>query len=199
MALKRLAHCHAFRRLERIGLAAAEPESPCARDMSGKRKEPGAVVHQTAEWSPDPIPFDHRKFWRVERSPLAIAKDVRHGKNLRLAGGKQLLHREFRRRVQPGLARRAMWFDERRLKPVQMGLVARGNLEGGGVDFDEAVRVEPPPHETRNARSRQQSAAPFPVAIAAPEWRGGGQAHGTPATPDTIRQSRLAFAAKISI
>ena len=90
-------------------------------------------------------------------------------------------------------------FDERRPKPVQMGLVARGNLQGGGVDFDETVRVEPPPHEARDARSRQQPAAPFRVAIAAPEWRGGGQTHGTPATPDTIRPSRLAFAAKISI
>ena len=47
MALERLAHGHAFRRLERIGLAAAKPESLRARDMGGKRKEPGAVVHQT--------------------------------------------------------------------------------------------------------------------------------------------------------
>ena len=90
-------------------------------------------------------------------------------------------------------------FDERRPKPVQMGFVAGGNLEGRGIDLDEAVRVEPPPDEARDARPREQPPAPFVVAIAAPEWRGGGQTHGTPAAPDTIRPSRLAFAAKISI
>ena len=87
----------------------------------------------------------------MQRGPLAIAKHVRQGKDLRLAGGQQLLHREFRRRVQPGLARRAVRPDERRAKPVQMGLVAGRSLEGGRVDLDEAVRVEPAPHEARDA------------------------------------------------
>ncbi len=101
--------------------------------------------------------------------------------------------------MQPGLARRAVRPDERRTKSVQMGLVAGRSLEGGGIDFDEAVRVEPPPHEIRNARPRQQPVAAFGVAIAAPERLGGGQTHGTPTAPDTIRPSLLAFAAKISI
>ena len=41
--------------------------------------------------------------------------------------------------------------DERSPKPVQMGFVAGRELEGCGIDFDEAVRVEPPPDEARDA------------------------------------------------
>ena len=199
MALKRLAHADAFRRLERVGLPAAKFEPLRARDMGRERQQLGAIVHQAGERRADPIPFEHREFRRMQSGPLAVAKDVREGKDLRLAGGDELLHREFRRSVQPGLGPRAVRRDERGAKSVQMGLVSGRNLEGGDVDLDEAVGDEPSPDEAGDARSRDEAAPALRVPLTAPERRRGRRTHGTWGASATLASSPLVIAVKFSI
>ena len=111
-----------------------------------------------------------------------LRKTCEQGKDLRLAGAEKLLHREFRRGMQPGLARRAVRRDQRGAKSVQMRLVAGRGLERGRVDLDEAVRVKPPPHESCDARPRHEPAAAFGVAVPAPEGRGGRTHETLPAS-----------------
>ncbi len=180
MAAERLAHRKAFRRLERARSAAAEDEAFGARDMGGERNERGAIIHQPVERSADPVPFEHGEFRRVQRRALAIAENVRQRKDLRLACGDELLHREFRRRMQTGLDRRPVRPDERRAKTMKMGLVARRGLKRSRIDFHETLGLEPAAHETEDLRPRQKRGAASGVAVGAPERRAGGRTQGTP-------------------
>ena len=56
-----------------------------------------------------------------------------------------------------------------------MGLVAGRGLEGGGLDFVETVRGEPPPHEVGDEHPRHEPAAALRMTLAAPERGGGGR------------------------
>ena len=58
---------------------------------------------------------------------------------------------------------------------MQMDPVSGRNLQGGGIDLDEAVCVEPSPDEAGDARAGQEAAPALSVAPATPEWRGGGR------------------------
>src|SRR5579871_2159703 len=124
---------------------------------------------------------------------------MRQGKDLRLAGGQKLFHREFRRGVQPRLGGRAVGRRQGSAKSVQMGLVAGRGLESGGVDLNKAVGVEPAPHEARDAGPREQPLPPCCVAIAGPERRGGDPTHGTCGTSRPAASPLLAFAAETGI
>ncbi len=198
VADKGFADGQALRRLERARLAAAKAEGPCARDVGRERHERGAVVHQRRERRADPVPFEHRKFRRVQPRALAIAEDVRQREDLRLAGREELLHRELGRCVQPGLVRRPVGPDEAGAKPVQMGLVAGRGLEGGRIDLDEAFGVEPATRRRGDPRARQQSRPSRRVTLRTPEGRGERRTQGAPQVCGRIAND-LAFAAEISI
>ncbi len=171
MAPERLAHRKALRRLERARPAAAEDEAFGARDMGGERDKCGAIIHQPVEWSADPVPFEHGEFRRVQRRALTVAENMRQRKDLRLACGDELLHREFGRRMQIGVDRRPVRPDERRAKTVEMGLVARRGLKRSRIDFHEIFGLEPAAHETEDLRPRQKRSAASGVAVGAPERR----------------------------
>ena len=159
MAEEGVAHAQALGRLERARLATAEGEGFRAGDMGGERDERAAVVHHLRERRADPIPFEHGEFRRVQGGALAVAENMSQSKDLRLPGGEELLHREFRRGVQPGLARRAVRADEIGAKAVQVGFVAGRGLKGGWVDLDEALGVEPSAHDGGDAGARSAARA----------------------------------------
>ena len=130
MAEEGVADADPLGRLERVRPAAAKGEGLGARNLGGERKQRGAIVHQRRQRRADAIPFQHREFRRMQRRALAVAEDMGQREDPRLAGGRELLHREFGRRVKPGLARRAVGADEAGAKPVQVGLVARAKPAG---------------------------------------------------------------------
>ena len=108
VAQKSVAHGQALRRLEGVGLPAAKDKGFRARDMGGEREKRGAVIHDFGQRRADPVPLEHRKFRARATPPLAIAEDGRQRKDSRLSRGQEFLHREFGRRMQIGVARRAV-------------------------------------------------------------------------------------------
>ncbi len=167
--------------------------------LGGERDKRSAIVHKRRQRRADPIPFQHREFRRVQRRAFAVAENVRQREDLRLAGGEELLHREFGRGMQPGLARHSVRADEAGAKAVQVGLVARRDLKGGGVDLDETLGVEPVANELwRCARARKPRPAGG-VTVGAPERRGRGQTQEAPKLAVGSRTIHMAFAAEISI
>ena len=91
--------------------------------------------------------------------------------------------------------------DEVRREAVQMRLVARRDLQGGGFDFDEAFGVEPPPQRAQGARARKKPRAPVGVAVLAPEGRSGFQIEGFRWRAEGNRQfgSDLVFGGEIGM
>ena len=153
---KSLAHGQAFGDGEWVGLAAAKGEARRARLSRRERQDARAILHQRLQRRADAIPFEHGEFRRVQGAALAIAKHPRERENARLAGGEQLFHREFGRRVQIGGPGAAVRPDHGRGKPVQMRLVARRSLQGGGLDLDEPLALEMAAHGARrSARARR--------------------------------------------
>ena len=191
MAPKRIAHGEPLRRLERIGLPAAKDERLRAGDMGGERDQRGAILDQALQRRVGPIPLQHREFRRVQRRRSRLRKTLRQREDLLLAGGEQLLHREFRRGMQIGVARRAVRRNERRREAVQMGLVAGRSLEGGGLDLDETLGVEPAPHEARDPRAGDEAGRAVGVAVPVPERSRGGRAQGTPAASRQRRSKSI--------
>ena len=201
VAQKRVPHREQFRRLERTGLPAAKHESLRAGDMGGERGQRDAVVDEALERRPGPIPLQHREFGRVQRRSLAIAENAGQRVDPLLSGGQKLLHREFGRSMQIGVARRAVRQDERRLKPVQVGLVSRRSLQGGWLHLDKTLGVEPAAQEARNLRAGGKPAAPRGILVPAPERlrRGRDQEAPRQENKDDRSRTRLAFGGKIGM
>ena len=61
-----------------------------------------------------------------------------------------------------------------------MGLVAGRDLEGGGLDLDEALALEIATRSREDAVAGEKKRAPVGVAAAIPEWR-RRSGHGTSA------------------
>ena len=187
MTAESLAHGQALGRLERVRLAPPEGEGLRPRDMGGERDQRRAIVHQPRERRAGPIPFEHGELRRVQRRPLAIAENVCESKDLRLARGDELLHREFGRCVKPCFAGRAVRADEAGAEPVQVGLVAGRGLQGGGIDLDEVLGLEP-------AAGNRGDAGPQDSRGRRASWRSrlqnGGGAERTQGTPGVTVESR---------
>ena len=137
--------------------------------MRGERGQRDAVLDEPLERGVGPIPLQHREFRRVNRRSLAIAENIGQRVNPLLSGGQKFLHREFGRGMEPGFARRAARHNERRLEPVQVGLVSGRSLERRRIDLDETLGVEPAAHEARDLRPRGEAVAPRGVSVPAPE------------------------------
>ena len=80
-----------------------------------------------------------------------------------------------------------------------MGLVARRGLQGGRIDLDEALGVEPLANGRGDAGARDEPRPAGGVAVGAPERRGRGQTQGAPKLAVGSRTIHMAFAAEISI
>ncbi len=135
----------------------------------------------------------------MQRGALAVAEDVGQGKDLRLAGSQQLLHREFGRGMEPSLAGRAVRADEAGAKAVQVGFVAGRGLQCGGIDLDEALGGKPLANGCGDARPRDEPRAAGGVTVGAPERRGREQTQKAPKLAVGSRTIHMAFAAEISI
>lgn len=81
----------------------------------------------------------------VQRAALAVAPDAGEIDDASLAGRQQLLGCEFRRGPQVPPVLDHVRPDQAGRKGMQMGLVARGDLKGGGLDLEEAGRCKPAP------------------------------------------------------
>ena len=71
--------------------------------------------------------------------------------------------------MQIGVVRRPVRQNERGFESVQVRLISRRSLEGGGLHFDETSGTEPAPHGSQNTRSGEQQVAPFSVLGFAPK------------------------------
>ncbi len=65
-------------------------------------------------------------------------------------------------------------------EPVQVCVVSRRNLEGGGLHFSETFGTEPTPQERRNSRSGSQPVATFSVSNLAPKGSSCGRVQERP-------------------
>src|ERR1700733_8282242 len=76
--------------------------------------------------------------------------------------------------MQIGVVRRPVRQNKRGFESVQVRLISRRSLEGGGLHFDETSGTEPAPRGSQNPRSGEQPVAPFSVSGFAPK----GSHHG---------------------
>ena len=201
VAQKRFPHGEPLRRLERTGLPTAKHEGPRSRDVGGERSQRAAVLDQALERGVGSIPLQHRKFGRVDRRSLAIAENAGQRVNPLLPDGQELLHREFGRSMQIGVARRAVRQNERCLEPVQVSLVSGRSLEGCRLHFDEILGVEPASQEARNPRPASEAGASRGVLVPTPERPRPKRDQEAPRLADSDNWSgtRLAFSAKIGM
>ena len=81
----------------------------------------------------------------MQIATLAVAKHPRKFENLVFARGQQFLAGEFRRGPQISCRARAIGADKLGAGRMQMGLVARRNLQNGGLDLGKPLLVEPGP------------------------------------------------------
>ena len=81
----------------------------------------------------------------MQIAALAVAEHAREFEDLCFTRGQQFLGGEFRRGAQ--IARRALPSAPRQFGAgrVQMGLIARRNLQDSGLDLDKTLLVEPGP------------------------------------------------------
>ena len=141
------------------------------RDGQNRR----AVGHQRPVGLAGAIPFDQREFRMMQRAALPVAKHLGEFDDAALPGGQEFLAGEFRRGAQIKSRRRAVRRHERGGEGMQMGLVARGNLQGAGLDLDEIPRRKPGAQRRHDAAARQQRRPPVGVDVGSPEGRGGGR------------------------
>ena len=120
-----------------------------------------------------PVPFEHGELGMMQRASFAIAEHARKRKEPRLAGRQQLLGGELRRGPQV----------ERRVGPIQpdglggegmqVGLVARRDLQGRRFDLEEIPVYEPGADGRRDPVARQQQRPTVGMPVGRPPGRRG--------------------------
>ena len=130
-------------------VAPAPGERPRARRLGRQRQQRRAVVHQRLVGRAGAIPFQQGELGMVQRPALAVAPDPGEFEDPRLAGRQQLLAGELRRGAQVERRARAVGADRLGGEGVQVRLVAGRDLQGRGLDLDEAPRLEPAAHGAR--------------------------------------------------
>ena len=160
--------------------------------LAAVREESEAIVHHRLIGLLGAVPFDHDEFGGVQRALLAVPKDAGEIDDPPLAGGEQLLHGEFRRGVEVALEPGAAGRHQLGGEGVEMGLVARRDLQRRGLDLEEAVRVEIAAERANDRHPRQQEGPAVGMARALPEGSGGGfRAVGAHDRAGSFRQSRI--------
>ena len=156
---------------EGIGHPAAKRESPDAGRLRRMRDHDDAVGHDGVIAGVGAIPFQHGEFGQMQIAALAVAEHPRELEYLGLAGGEQFLGRELRRGPQIARRARAVAAGQFGTGRVQMGLIARRDLEDAGLDLDKSLLVEKAPHRLGDRGPRQQERLSIGVPRRRPPWR----------------------------
>ena len=140
---ERLGHRQAFGCGEGIAGAVAESQHGRACGGAGDAQHGGAVIHQGGIVSAAAIPFQHGKLGRVQRPTFAVAPDMGKGGDARLTGRQQLFHGKLGAGVQIHRVVGAVAVGGPGGEGVQMRLIPRADLQGGGVNLNKALIGQP--------------------------------------------------------
>ena len=154
--LERRGHGEPLRRGERIAHAILESPFVQAGGLRALGEQRGAVGHQRLVGFVGAIPFQQRELGMMYRAALAVAEHAGEGDDLRLAGRQQLLAGEFGRGVQMHARAPAVRRRELGGEGVQVGFIARRDLQDRHLDFDEAVAGKPVPQGRLDAPASRQ-------------------------------------------
>ncbi|GJE46973.1 hypothetical protein AEGHOMDF_6182 [Methylobacterium soli] len=165
----------------RIAAAATPAEPRRAGRLGGEPQEIGAIAHQHRVGLVGPVPFEHGEFGVVQGTALAVAEHPGEAEQARFARRQQLLAGEFRRGVQVERAPPAIRPDHLRGEGREMGLVAGGDLQGRGLDLDEAQAREMRPHRLDDPVAQDQPRPAVGMDVRRPPGRGIGRHRGTDA------------------
>ena len=164
---------------ERVGLAAAEAQPFCPGGLGSEREQRGAIGHQRIVGLTGAVPFEHRELGMVQGAALAVAKDAGEAEEARLARGQQLLAGEFRRGVQVERLAASVGQDRLGGEGGEMRLVARRDLQRGGLHLHEVVACEMPAQGREDAVAGQEQGPAIRVDAGVPPGRGfGAHANG---------------------
>ena len=106
------------------------------------------------------------------RSPRSRSRNTRANSNISgLTGGEQFLGGEFRRGPQIARRARAVAAGQFGAGRMQMGLVARRDLQDAGLDLGKALLVEPGPDRPGDRAPRHQKRLAIGVPRRRPPWR----------------------------
>src|SRR5262249_47277217 len=133
----------------------------------------------------------------VQVAALPIAKHPRQLEYPGFAGREQLLAGEFRRGSQVTGGAAAVRTGDFGPGGVQMGLIARRDLQDSGFDLDKALCREPGPDVGRNRAPRQQERTSVEMPAGRPERGNGLVPNHQTAAPEISKT--LAFSGKISM
>ena len=164
-------HRQKLRLGKRIGDAAAKRKSPDPGRLRRMGDDHDAIGHHGVVARIRPVPFEHGEFRQMQTATLAIAKHPGKLEDPGFTGSQQLLAGEFRRGPQIPCHALAIGADKLRARRVQMGLIARRNLQNGGFDLGKALLVEPGPGSPGDGGPCRQKGPDVGVPAGRPPWR----------------------------
>ena len=106
----------------------------------------------------------------VQGSALAVAIDRPETEYPGFTGRQQLLAGEFRRGVQVERLKPAVRADGLGGEGGEMRLIARRNLQRGGIDLDEVALGKPVAQRGRDAVARHEARTPVGMDVRRPPW-----------------------------
>ena len=154
-----------------ISLTAPERQPGNACRLGRRDHEAAAIADQGLVAFTGPVPFEHGEFRVVQGAAFTVAEDMGEGEDPLLAGGKQLLAGKFGRGVQVEPVPAPIIGDEFGGEGADMGLVAGGDLQGGGIDLDEALRLEARAPGRDHVGAGPQEGPPVGMDMGAPPGR----------------------------
>ena len=155
-ALERLRHRQQFRLSKGIGRSAPKRKPANSGRLRRMRDHDDGVGHHSVIARVGAVPFQHREFGQMQIAALAVAEHARELEYLGFSGGEQFFGGELRRRPQIARRARAVAAGQFGARRMQMGLVARRDLQDAGLDLGKALLVEPGPHRPRDRAPRHQ-------------------------------------------
>ena len=174
MALESLRHGQSLGLREGVRHPVAVAQLGHAGRCGGGGENAAAIADQGLIGLAHPIPFQQGEFGMVQRPPLPVAEGVGEGEDPLLPRRQQLLAGEFRRGVQKEPARRPVRAAQGGGESANMGLVARGDLQGRGVHLQKILGLESGPPGAEHARARPQEGPAVGMDMGRPPGRGGG-------------------------
>jgi len=138
-------HRYELRLGEGIGGPAAEGERADTGRLGRAGDEDDAIGHDGVIGGVCPVPFEHGEFGQMQVAALAVPEHPGELEKPGLSGRQQLLAGEFRRSPQISAHTAAVGSHDLGPGGMQMGFVARRDLENGGFDLDEALLGEKSP------------------------------------------------------
>ena len=132
---------------------------------AAQRQDIGALVHQLGVVGTGLVPLEHGEFGLVEIPQLAVPVAAGERKDFRLAGGQEFFAGKLGRRVQIKRGAGSWYCIERGLERVQMGFVARGDLQSRCFDLDVTLVFEIFADRPFELPTEDEACAPVTVAL----------------------------------